>query len=218
VTGITVDSGSINVTIHDNIVRQAGRGIAALSASTQVENVQGPGRFLATGGVGGMEKDWAYSHRYRGWRLHWLSGANSGKVSEIVEQDTKTLVLGLKEPLLAEEGDGFAYYPRQANWLIHHNTVTDCLRPVALGGYGSDTSLFTDNVVARGLATGVAAGVTVEGNFTVAGNRIAGFDEAGAAAVAVQADPLGKVWPCAPGANAVFDCAQEIVTTGDPKK
>ncbi len=210
VTGISVDSGCINVTLHDNIIRNVGRGIITLPASTTVQSVQGSGRFSTRGGVGGMEKDWDYSHRYRDWLVHWLSGANSGRVSEIAELDTKTLILSLKEPLLAEAGDGFAFYPKQANWLMHHNTITDCRRPAVLEGYGSATSLFTDNVIARGLATGVPAAVTIKGDFTVGGNRIAGFDEAGSAAVAVQADARGKVWPCASGANTVIGCAREI--------
>lgn len=46
--------------------------------------------------------------------------------------------------------------------------------------------------------------VTIGGNFTVGNNRITGFDESGSAAVAVQPDPLGHVWPCAPGANTII--------------
>jgi len=214
VTGITVDSGAVNVTLHDNMIHHLGRGIVTARASTSVAKVHGPGRFAARGGVGGMDKDWEYSHRYRGWRLHWLTGANSGKVSEIDALDSKTLILGLKGDLLAEPGDEFAYFPKQANWLIHHNTITDCAKPVVLDGYGSETSLFTDNVIARGLATGATEAVALKGNFVVRGNRLAGFNEPNSVAIAVYPDPLGKVWTCGPGANDISDCTREIAVSG----
>ena len=53
--------------------------------------------------------------------------------------------------------------------------------------------------------------VTIGGNFTVGNNRITGFDESGSAAVAVQPDPLGQIWPCAPGANTIIDCVRGVV-------
>jgi hypothetical protein len=63
-----------------------------------------------------------------------------------------------------------------------------------LDSYGSETSLVRGNVIMRGDAAGVKAGIVVRGRFQLIGNHISGFDEAGAAALGITADRFGK--PC----------------------
>jgi len=190
-TGIVVDGAAANVIVHDNIVRNCGRGFVTTRAESTVKKVLGTGRFLA--GLE-IEKQWESSHRYRGWFLHWLDGEHAGTVVAFDGFDAKTLEFKLQEALDMAVGDRFAYYPGQANWMIHHNIVEGCTEPVVLDSYGSDTSLFTDNLISRGLVTGVKAAVVLKGNIAVERNRIVGFDEEGAVAISVCPDPLGKLW------------------------
>jgi hypothetical protein len=74
-------------------------------------------------------------------------------------------------------GDRFEVYPTSANWNLHDNTITACLQPLALDGYGSETSLLKDNLISRGAVKGVKQTLQVRGRFTTVGNRLAGFEE-----------------------------------------
>ncbi len=209
VTGIQIEGAAINVSVHDNIIRNCYYGLLSSRASTSVTEVLAADAFKA-----GREiiKEWEYSHRYRGWYVHWLSGVNAGTLSAFAGFDAKTLAFTLKEPLLMNEGDRFAYFPGQANWSIHHNTISGCTRPVVLDGYGSDTSLFTDNLIARGLATGVKEALVVKGNFTVTRNVFAGFDEPNSKALVVYPDPLGRSWADRCTGNLFRKCTQSKET------
>jgi hypothetical protein len=121
----------------------------------------------------------------------------------------------LQERIRMTVGDRFAYYPGQANWMIHHNIIEGCSKPVLLDSYGSDTSLFTENLVSRGLARGVKEAVVLKGNIAVERNRIAGFAEADSVAVAVCPDPLSKLWDKNCANNTVVGCTRdaEVVRT-----
>ena len=48
-------------------------------------------------------------------------------------------------------GDNFEAIAPSINWSIHNNTITDCIRPVVMNSNGSRTSMFRDNLVARGI-------------------------------------------------------------------
>ena len=93
-----------------------------------------------------------------------------------------------------KSGDRFEVFAPSANWTLHDNTVTGCLRPMVLDSYGSDTSLLRNNLVERGCATNVTRAIEVRGVFKLVGNRITGFDEKGATALALEPDRLGR--PC----------------------
>jgi hypothetical protein len=204
-TGIVVDGAAANVTVHDNLISNCGRGFVTTRAEAAVEKVLGPGRFLADRWI---EKPWAYSHRYRGWFTHWLDGEHAGTVVAFEGFDDKTLEFRLVEPLKLAAGNRFGYYPAQANWMIHHNIIEGCAEPVVLDSYGSDTSLFTDNLISRGSATGVKIAVVLKGNLAVERNRIAGFDEEDAAALAVYPDALGRRWARNCAGNTVMGCSR----------
>jgi len=122
--------------------------------------------------------------------------------------DAKTLAFALKEPLLMNEGDRFSYYPGQAEWVFHHNTISGCGRPVILDSYGSDSSLFTDNLITRGLATGVEQAMAVKGNFTVSRNTFAGFDGAESQALVIYPDPFQKSWEDRSTDNVFRNCTK----------
>ena len=207
-TGIVVEGATTNVTVHDNIIRNCARGVVTTRTETSVKEVLGKDRFLA-----GCEiaKEWEYSHRYCGWFLHWIEGANAGTVSAFDSFDAKTMEFKLQESLKMTVGDRFAYYPRQANWMFHHNTISGCAEPVVLDSHGSDTSMFTDNLVSCEPAIGVKEALTLKGNFAVIGNRIVGFDEKDSVGIAVHPDPLGKLWDKNCVNNTVIGCSRDVL-------
>ena len=204
-TGIRVAGSAVHVTIHDNIIRNCYQGIITGRAATSVAEVLSADTFK---GGREIDKEWEYSHRYRGWFAHWLTGVNAHTMSAFDSFDAKKLTFAIKEPLLMNEGDRFAYYPGQAEWVLHHNTISGCGRPVVLDSYGSDSSLFTDNLITRGLATGVAQAMAVKGNFTVERNTFAGFDEAESQALVIYPDPLRKSWEARSTNNVFRNCTQ----------
>ena len=208
-TGIQIAGSAVHVTVHNNIIRNCYHGILTGRAATSVAEVLSADTFKAGREI---DKEWEYSHRYRGWFAHWLSGVNAHVVSAFDSFDSKTLAFALKEPLLMNEGDRFGYYPGQAEWHIHHNTISGCGRPVVLDSYGSDTSLFTDNLITRGLATGVEQAAAVKGNFTVARNTFVDFDEAESEALVIYPDPLRRSWAERSTDNIFRNCTRGRVT------
>jgi hypothetical protein len=130
---------------------------------------------------------------YRGWNLAWVTGLKATSVSTIDSLDAETLQFKLREPRQMTTGETFEVFPPSANWNIHSNTITGCLKPVVLDSYGSETSLFKDNIVSRGNATEVKQAIAVHGRFQFIGNHISGFDEKDSCALAIFADPLERV-------------------------
>ena len=104
-------------------------------------------------------------------------------------------------------GDRFEVFPPSANWNVHDNTVTGCAQPVTLDNYGSETSLFRDNVISRGGADGVKQAVVVSGRFQFIGNQIAGFDEKDSVALVLNPDGLGRSCPSLYRENVFQGCA-----------
>jgi len=65
--------------------------------------------------------------------------------------------------------------------------------PVVLNSYGSNTSVFKDNLVSRGRAINVFCGAEVHGCFQFLNNRLAGFDEWKAVALSLYPDAISPV-------------------------
>lgn len=210
VTGIFVGGHVFDLTIHDNLIKNCGVGIMTQPSTAQVTEVLGTDTFKADRN---LPKEWEKSHLYRGWHLHWKSGVNAGAKAEFDGFDPIALVFRLKDPTLMTAGDAFAFYPGQAHWDLHNNTITGCTRPVTLEVYGSDTTLFRDNIITRGRATGVEAAVVQKGNVAVTGNRIVGFDEEDAIAIAVKPGPTGKTWDKKCHDNTIVDCTGGVAVT-----
>ena len=100
--------------------------------------------------------------------------------------DPETLQFRLREPRAMKAGDSFEVYPPAANWNIHDNTITGCLRPMVLDSRGSATSLLKNNLISRGAAADAKQAIEVHGQFDVRENDIQGFD------AAHSAPPPGK--------------------------
>jgi len=210
VTGIFVAGHVFDLTVHDNLIKNCGAGIVAEPSTAQIIEALGPDTFKAGRG---LPKEWEKSHLYRGWHLHWKSGVNAGSHAEFHSFDPVALVFKLKAPTLMTAGDAFAFYPGQAHWDLHNNTITGCTRPVTLEVYGSDTTLFRNNIITRGRAAGVEAAVVQKGNVSISGNRIVGFDGGDAVAIAVKPGPAGKTWNSKCQDNTVVNCTAGTVVT-----
>jgi len=208
--GIKLAEPARNVTIHDNLIRNCTSGIHATRIRSGVRKVIDASSFLETH----LPLEWRTSHCYRGWGLHWTSGAAKGKVAQIESFDSATTVFKLAKPHEMKVGDQFELIPADgANWNIHDNTVTSCKNPIVLDAYGSSTSLVRDNLIGRGSATGVKQAVTVTGRFQLIGNQLTGFDEPGSAALVLGADRFGKMCPNVVRDNIFEDCSQAIKET-----
>ena len=207
VTGIVVAEPALNVTVHDNLIRNCRQGLVTRRAESQIQDVIDPTTFLETG----LPLEWKDSHLYRGWNLAWLDGAAPNTLSVIEAFDPVTLRFALREPCEMKAGDSFRVFPPgPANWSFHDNTITGCTRPVVLDSYGSETSLLKDNVITRGEATGVKAAVEVGGLFKLSGNTVCGFDEAGSSALLFTPEPIRRTARSLVRHNTFERCANVI--------
>ncbi|MBI3948108.1 MAG: hypothetical protein HY321_19480 [Armatimonadetes bacterium] len=205
VTAIRVAEPAVNVSVHDNLLRNCGGGILTTRGQASIATVVDPTTFLPSGR--GVPLARRQSHHCRGWNLAWLSGGQPNTLSTIESFDPETFHFRLREPREMKVGDRLEVFPPSANWRIHHNTIADCLKPVRLDSYGSPTSSFADNTITRMSATGVKEAVAVHGLFQVARNHIYGFDEEGSAALALHPDAIGRECRSAYEGNVVETCA-----------
>jgi len=104
-------------------------------------------------------------------------------------------------------GQRFEVFPPAADWNLHHNTITGCLRPVVLDAYGSPTSIVRANTVTRGEAAGVRAAVEIAGRFCLIGNQVNGFDEKDSAGLLLTHDRFGKPLANVCRGNIVQGCS-----------
>ncbi len=191
VTGILVKEPAVNLLVHDNLIRSCGRGLATDRVESIVVEVVDPRTFLCASGRG-IPFERRQSHRYRGWNVAWLDGAQA-KASSVLEGfDPESLQFSLREPYTMKVGDRLAIYPPLANWSLHDNTITGCLEPVVLDSYGSSTSFLTENLVSRGETTGVKQAIAVRGRFSLKENHVQGFDEPDSAALGLYPDQFGE--------------------------
>ena len=206
VTGIRVHDGAVSVSIHDNLIRNCALGFSTLRLRGKVIEVVDATTFLHKG----IPLQWRDSHLYRGWNVVWFNGVTPAATSVIDRYDPDTLQLKLTQPHEMKVGDAFEVYPPWANWTIHSNTITDCLRPVVLDSYGSATSLLRGNLISRGVATGVKQALEVHGSFKLIGNHIQGFNESGSSALTLSPDALGRM-PSSMYHDNIFESCGAIV-------
>ncbi len=191
VTGLSIAEPALNVDVHDNVIRNCNVGLKTGRAATSVAEVVDPSTFHAA--EGGVPFEWRTSHLYRGWTLVWLVGSKPTGTSTIDAFDPVTCRFKLKEPHDMKPGDRFEVFPPTgANWDLHDNTISGCREPVVLDSYGSETSLFRNNTIARGDTPNVPRAVVVAGRFDLLGNRISGFDEPSSAALVLRPDRVGR--------------------------
>jgi hypothetical protein len=192
VTGIRLCEPALNVNVHDNLVRHCGQGILTTRGSAQIAEVLDRQTFTRTPYPSGLPLERQRPDQCRGWSITWLVGGKPGPLSVIDAFDPDTLRFRLKEPCGMKAGDRFEVIAPSTNWSLHGNTITGCLKPVILDSYGSETSLFRNNVITRGETTGVKSAIDVRGLFKLIANQISGFDEKGSAVFSLTTDSFDR--------------------------
>ena len=215
VTAIKIDEPAVNLAVHDNLIRNCGRGIVTGRIRSRVAEVVDPLTFAAATAC--VPLDHRRARQCEGWRLVWLSGDKpSGEsiVDAVVgAARPDTVQFKLRQPRQTKLGDAFEVIPPSANWNIHDNTISGCGRPVDLDSYGGSTSLLRNNTISRGEAEDVEQAVVVSGRFTLIGNSLLGFDRPGSSALVLNPDRLGKVCPNVIRDN-VFQRCDRVVKEG----
>ena len=178
-TGIKLTEPALNVNVHDNLLRNCGRGIATERGQARVGEVVDDRTFTRTIAPAGLPLDRIRPQTCAGWRLAWLDGKSkpTGAESIIESFDSETLRFKLREPYPMKPGDRFEVVAPSLNWLIHDNTITGCREPVVLDSHGSDASLLRNNLIERGGMTNVTQAIEVRGHFRLIDNCTVGFDE-----------------------------------------
>lgn len=207
VTGISLAEPALNVSVHNNLIRNCGSGILTSRSTSAITEVIDPSTFKESG----LPLTWRTGHCYRNWNLLWLTGSQAKKMAVIDSYDPATFRFKLKAPGEMKVGDRFQVYsPTGANWTIHSNTITGCVNPVVLDSFGGAGSALRDNMISRGDATGVKQVVDLRGRFEVLGNRFSGFDEAASVVLSLQPGPLGQVLPNLFPDNVFENCARVV--------
>lgn len=209
VTGIRIQEPALNVSVHDNLIRNCGQGIVTARCASRVAEVIDATTFAPRPGQVPLER--RQSHRYRGWNLVWVDSGSPAERSVVADFDPETCRFRLAAAREMRVGDAFEVYPPYgANWLLHSNTITGCAEPVLLDAYGSQTSGFKDNIITRGEARGVLSAVRVAGQYSLSGNLFSGFDEAGSAALAIGPDAGARTPRCVYLRNRFERCAAVV--------
>ena len=204
-TGISITEGIQDVIVHDNLIRNCGFGLRAQRRISSVAAVVDASTFTDTS----LPLEWHVSHRYRGWYLAWIAARGVSTIAAF-DPDTFQFALATPKPGM-KAGDAFHLFPPQARWSIHDNTITDCVVPVSLDAYGSATSAFRNNVIARGQATNVTCAAAIAGQFSVVGNQFHGFGADTCVTLELLPDKLGRVLPNLIRDNVFQGCSTPIV-------
>jgi len=173
VTGIKLNEVAVNLNVHDNLIRNCGVGLVAEKAGSTVAHVVDQATFLSSGR--GVPWERRQSHCYRGWNIVWFRGNEPNGTSVLDVFDPETLRFKLREPREMKKGDRFEVFPPSANWNIHNNTISDCLKPVVFGAHGTETSCFKNNIVSYSAEAAANQALEIQGKLKLLGNEIHGF-------------------------------------------
>lgn len=178
VTGLWVGEPAVNVTVHDNLIRNCGRGIITSRARGAVATVLDDRTFVQAPPVdneGAIPLERRKSHRYRNWTIVWLTDGKESGRSRLTGFDPETFQFQLEQPFPLTPGQAFEVFPPLANWQIHHNIIAECAEPVRLDSHGSPTSTFAGNTITAAEGAKDAEPLAVHGDFHLSDNRIHGF-------------------------------------------
>ena len=217
VTAIRLREPALNVDVHDNLIRNCGIGIISDRGRSRVEEVIDNSTFLRSNSPSGLPQDRIRPESVKGWSIIWRSSDGKQAGTSVIESfDPDTLSFRLREPHEMKPGDSFDVVVPSVNWIIRGNIITDCLRPVVLDSYGSRTSIFKDNLVARGNTAKVPLAMEVHGNFQLLDNRFTGFDEENASALALYPDAAGRTCNSQYLGN-VFENCNNVINESQPE-
>ncbi len=211
VTALRLTEPATDVTVRGNLIRNCGSGLLAGRGRSYVGDVVDDRTFGLRTRL--LPLDERLERQGAGWRLVWLTGEPRVSEVEAITGAAKpeTVQVTLTEPRPSQPGEAFEVIPPYANWQVANNTFADCRRPVVLDVHGGPTSLFCDNIVARGAVRESVAAIEVAGRFSLSGNHIAGFDGEGMTALLLKPDALGGL-PASRYVGNVFERCTSVVT------
>ncbi len=210
VHGIVLAEPARNLVVHDNLIRGCAVGLLAMKTEGRVDVVIDSRTFRSSGGLPWPRRR---THGYRGCRIAWASGGDSGYTfgPKVEAFDADEGVFRLSEDAELKKGAVFALEaPQGFNWSIHDNVISDCAQLVSFDVFGGPTAVFADNILARGATEGVKAAAEICGRLRITGNRFSGFDEPGSVALLLRPDALGRPPQAAGQENAFDECAVPI--------
>jgi len=194
VTAVKVLEPAVNVSVHDNLIRNCGVGIVTGRAPSRVGEVLDERTFTLARRT--VPLDHRAAGQCQGWGLVWRTGGHPAAQSVIEAitgaATTDQVQVAIEKPHPFKAGDAFELIPPAANWCFQGNTVTDCRRPIVIDSYGGPSSVVRANLVTRGGTADVEQAVELHGRFALVGNHLVGFDEEGSAALGLFPDPLGR--------------------------
>ena len=209
VTAVRLREPALNITMHDNVVRNCGAGLVTHRAGARIAEVIDSTTFASVGRH--VPFECRRSHRYRGWNLVWLSAQTPTARSIIETFDPEACRFTLTAPRKMRRGAAFEVFTSGgANWRIHHNIFTGCLDSAILDSYGSPTTVLSDNTFERGQASNIVQVVESRGRFDVVNNYFCGFDEPGSCVLRLYPDRFGKAVPNAYLGNVFTRCLNPV--------
>ncbi|NLF15761.1 MAG: hypothetical protein GX595_00670 [Lentisphaerae bacterium] len=213
VTALRLLEPAIDITVHDNLIRNCGQGLACGRASSQVAAVIDPQTF--TLGRRFLPLEHRLETQLQGWQIAWLTGGRAEALSTVQgitgASGTDPVTVRLAAPPeRLEAGRSFDALPPQSNWNLHDNTIADCLQPAVFDIYGSPTTIFRNNILTRGTAAGVPQAILVGGQVHLLGNHLVGFDEPGSAALSLQASAFRQTARSRIRDNVFAGCAEAV--------
>ncbi|MBM4085150.1 MAG: hypothetical protein FJ272_10210, partial [Planctomycetes bacterium] len=192
VKGIVLQEPARNLVVHDNLIRGCAVGLLATRQTGTVAEALDARTFRSGGGLPWPRRR---THAYRGCQIAWMPRGDAPLAlgPEIETFDPDQGVFRLTADCELKRSARFALYsPQGFNWNIHHNVINACAQLVNLDVFGGPTAVFADNLLSRGEARDVKTAVAIRGQFKIAGNQFAGFDEPDSVALMLHPDPFGK--------------------------
>ena len=119
-TGIRIRDDALNLILHDNLMRNCGKGIETKRCTGRVGEILNEKQFKRSEKCSSLNNAPLLrrrSHHYRGWKIYWEKGG----CSTIGDFDAETGVFTLTEARELTPEENFRLYPPQNPRLIHDN-------------------------------------------------------------------------------------------------
>ena len=172
-TGILILDPARNIQLHNNTVKNCGKGIYAHGVFSKIGDVVDERSFKQVASIIPPER--YLSHCYRDWRIEIIS-ADGASTSSVIEYfDPVEMIFHLCDSLEFKSGDAFTAYPDFANWSIHDNTIDSCVYGIVLRSMTDDTRILKNNTISATASEKPSCGIIAEGGWRISGNTIAGF-------------------------------------------
>ena len=171
-TGILLLDPARNIQLHNNTVKNCGKGIYAHGVSSKIGKIINGRSFESA--TSGIPPERHLSHLYRDWHIEVVSVSGESTSGVIEYFDPVDIVFHLRGSLEFKTGDAFTAYPDFANWNIHDNIVDSCVYGIILRSMTDSTRILRNNTITAAVGEKLSCGIIAEGGWRISGNTIAG--------------------------------------------